>query len=367
MLAALRRCLLVGMDYAPQGQTAAACRPGEFTFAAVGLDHGHIYGMCNGLTEAGAGLKWAYDPVPAKVAAFVERFPQARAATSEDQVLEDPEVQLVAAANVPADRAALGLRVMGAGKDFFADKPPLTSLAQLTEARRAVASTGRKYAVYYSERVHVESAVFAGHLVHQGAIGRVLHVIGMGPHRPSLASRPEWFFQPERYGGILCDIGSHQAEQFLYYTSNEEARVVSSRVANYAHPEHPGLEDFGDCTFEGANGATGYFRVDWFTPDGLGTWGDGRMFLLGTDGYIEVRKYIDVARHRSGDHVFWVDGAGEHYFDAHGQVGYPFFGQLVRDCLDRTELAMTQDHAFKAAELCVLAEQQAQRVGRTGA
>ena len=319
--------------------------------------------MCNGLTEAGAELKWVSDPDPLKVASFLERFPQARCASSEAEVLEDPGTTLVASACVPADHASLGLRVMGAGKDYFTDKPALTTLGQLQQAKEAATSTGRKYAVYYSERVHVESAVFAGQLVHEGAIGRVLQVLGLGPHRASLVLRPPWFFQPERYGGILCDIGSHQAEQFLYFTGNEDARVVSSRVANYDHPDHPGLEDFGDCNLEGANGATGYFRVDWFTPAGLSAWGDGRLLILGTEGYIELRKYVDVARSASGDHVYWVDGGSEHYRDVRGQVGYPYFAQLVRDCLDRTETAMTQDHAFKAAELCVQAELQAHRLG----
>jgi predicted dehydrogenase len=352
-----------GMMYAPEGRPAPACGPGELRFAAVGLDHGHIFGMCNGLTEAGAELKWVFDPDPAKVAAFVDRFPQARPAAAEAQVLEDPEVALVAGANVPADHCALGLRVMAAGKDFFSDKPGLTTLAQLAEARSATVRTGRRYAVYYSERVHVESAVFAGRLIAEGAIGRVVHVAGFGPHRPSLGSRPAWFFQRERYGGILCDLGSHQAEQFLFYTGNRDAHVVASRVANYAHPEHPELEDFGDCTLLGEDGASGYFRVDWFTPPGLSAWGDGRTFIVGTEGFIELRKYVDLAREATGDHVLWADSRGEHRFDAAGQVGYPYFGQLVRDCLDRTDLAMSQEHTFKAAELCVVAEAHALRAG----
>jgi hypothetical protein len=47
---------------------------------------------------------------------------------------------------------------------------------------------------------------------------------------------------------------------------------------------------------KGENGASGYFRCDWFTPDGLSTWGDGRLTLLGTEGYIEIRKYVDLTR-----------------------------------------------------------------------
>jgi predicted dehydrogenase len=352
----------LGMDYAPKGKPAPACQEGEFVFAAMGLDHGHINGMCYGLTEAGAQLKWVYDGDAGRAAALAKEFPGARVAASEAEVLEDPQVQLVAGAAVPAERAALGLKVMRHSKDYFTDKPPMTTLAQLDEAKRAVLETGQKYAVYYSERLHVESAVYAGQLVQEGAIGRVIQVIGMGPHRLSLGSRPPWFFERERYGGILCDIGSHQAEQFLYFTGNLDARVVASRVANYAHRDYPGLEDFGDCSLTGDNGATGYFRVDWFTPDGLSTWGDGRTFLLGTDGYIELRKYVDVATGAGGDQVYLVDGSGEHHFDVKGKVGYPFFGELVRDCLERTERAMTQEHAFKAAELCLIAEERAQRL-----
>lgn len=351
-----------GMTHAPQGRPTPVCGPGDLIFAAVGLDHGHIYGMCNGLTEAGAELSWAYDPDPFKLAAFCQRFPQARPARSQEEVLEDPSVQLVASACVPADHVRLGCDVMAAGKDYFTDKPALTTLGQLEQARSAVARTGRKYAVYYSERVHVESAIFAGRLVEQGAIGRVVQVLGIGPHRPALESRPSWFFEHDRYGGILCDIGSHQVEQFLFYTGNEDAEVVSSRVANYGHPEHAGLEDFGDCTLQGADGATGYFRVDWFTPPGLSAWGDGRVFLLGTDGYIELRKYVDVARRPVGDNVYWADSDGEHYVDATGLTGYPYFGQLVLDCLERTERSMSQDHAFKAAELCVTAQERAVRL-----
>ncbi len=351
-----------GMNYAPTGKPAPVCAPGEFVVAAVGLDHGHIYGMCNGLAEAGAEIRVVYDPDPAKVAAFCERFPAARPAPSVQDVLDDPSVQLVASAAVPADRCGVGLKAMDHGKDFFVDKPPLTTLEQLAAARDKVVATGRKYGVYYSERLHVESAVYAGQLVEQGAIGRVVQVIGMGPHRLNAPSRPDWFYDRDRFGGILCDIGSHQVEQFLFFTGATGADVTSSRVANYAHKEHPGFEDFGDCTLVGDNGASGYFRVDWFTPDGLGNWGDGRTFLLGTDGYIELRKYIDVARDPAGDQVYLVDQQGEHHMSVAGQVGYPFFGQFILDCLERTEVAMTQEHAFAAAEICITAQMRARRV-----
>jgi predicted dehydrogenase len=350
------------MNYAPKGKPNPVVGPGEFTIAAIALDHGHIYGMVNGLVEAGAAVKWVYDRDSAKAEAFVLKYPQARIASSEEEILQDPQVQLIAGAAVPSRRCALGLRAMDAGKDYFTDKAPFTTLEQLEAARAKVRETGRKYMVYYSERLHSEAAIYAGQLIEQGAIGRVLQVTGFGPHRLNAPTRPAWFFEREHYGGILCDIGSHQIEQFLHYAGCKKAEVLHSKVANYNNPDYPGLEDFGDATLLGDNGATHYFRVDWFTPDGLGSWGDGRNIVLGTEGYIELRKNIDVARDKTGNHVYLVNQEGEYYFHVDGQVGYPFFGELIRDCLNRTENAMTQDHAFMAAELCLKAQEQAIRM-----
>lgn len=350
-----------GMNYAPQGKPKPVVRPGEFVFSAAALDHGHIYGMTNGLLEAGGTLKYVYDKDPAKVAQFIKTYPQAKAARSPEELLEDQETHMVAGAAVTSERCALGLKAMDAGKDYFTDKAPFTTLGQLDSAKKKVAETGRKYMVYYSERLHVEGAILAGYMIDQGEIGRVLQVTGFGPHRLGAAGRPQWFFEKEKYGGILCDIGSHQIEQYLHFAGEEDAKVTMARIANYDHPQYPGLDDYGDCAITGAKGTTNYFRVDWFNPDGLRTWGDGRTFILGTEGYIEIRKYINVAGEKTGgNHVFLVNGKGEQYVDATGVTGYPFFGQLILDCLNRTENAMTQHHAFKAAELCLRAQAMAE-------
>ncbi|MGK3948759.1 Gfo/Idh/MocA family protein [Microbacterium sp. K2] len=332
--------------------------PDEFVFAAVGLDHGHIFGMVEQLIDAGATLSLVYDPDPAKLADFVERFPQARAAAGEQEVLDDPHVRLVASASIANQRARLGVRVLDAGKDFFADKPAITTMDDLAAAREAVARTGQKFAVYYGERVHSEAAILAGQLIDQGAIGTVLQVASFGPHRIG-TGRPDWFYDPEQYGGIICDIGSHNFEQMLYYTGATAGEVVSSTVANYAHRDTPGLQDFGDAHVVLDNGTTGYVRVDWFTPAGLDVFGDGRTVLLGTDGYIELRKYTDITTDNGGGQVLLVNQHGQFRFDATGKTGFPFFGQLIRDCLDRTEHAMTQQHAFTAAELSIIAQRDA--------
>lgn len=351
-----------GMNYAPRGRPRPVVRPGEFVFAATHLEHGHIYGQCNGLLEAGAELRWVYDPDPAKIGAFTAKHPGVKVARSFDEVLDDPAVQLVAAAAIPSERGDIGCRVMRARKDYFTDKTPFTAPEQLERARGAAAETGRKYMVYFSERLHVESAMHATDLVRGGAIGRVIQVLGLGPHRLNKASRPSWFFERAKYGGILCDIGSHQFEQFLTFSGATDAEVLHAAVANHANPATPELEDFGEASLLGNNGATNYVRVDWFTPAGLSTWGDGRTIILGEKGYIELRKYVDIAREATGDHVYIVDEHGEQHLNVAGQVGFRFFGELILDCLERTERAMTQAHVFKAAELCLRAQSAARRL-----
>ena len=351
-----------GMTHAPKGKPSPVVKAGEFVFAAAALDHNHINGQCNGLTEAGGTLRYVYDPDPKKVAAFIKDFPQAKPVASLETILDDPEIHLVTAAAIPCDRGPLGIRVMEAGKDYFTDKTPFTSLEQLDQARAATARTGRKYMVYYSERLHVECAIFAGELIRDGAIGRVVQVVGLGPHRLNAPARPAWFFKRAQYGGILCDIGSHQIEQFLFFSGAQDATVTEAAVGNFANPDYPELDDYGHANLIADNGTTNHFRVDWLTPTGLRSWGDGRTVILGTKGFIELRKNLDLARDSGGEQLFLANVEGEKNFSLSGQVGFPFFGQLILDCLNRTENAMTQRHAFKAAELCLRAQAQARHL-----
>jgi predicted dehydrogenase len=333
-------------------------KPPRIRFAAIGLNHGHIYGQTEAVIRGGGELVWVYAKEPDLVAAYTKRFPQARLARSEQEVLDDRSIHLVVSASIPNERAPLGLAVMRAGKDVMVDKPGITTLEQLAEVRKVQKETRRIYSILYSERLENRATVKTGELIRAGAIGKVLQTIGLGPHRLNLPTRPAWFFERERYGGILCDIGSHQFDQFLYLTGSTRAEVVASQVGNLHHPQYPGLEDFGDAMVRG-DGGSGYVRVDWFTPDGLPTWGDGRLTVLGSDGFIEVRKNVDIAGRSGGNHLFLVDKKETRYVDTTRQP-LPYGEQLVDDVLNRTETAMSQEHCFLATELALRAQKQAQ-------
>lgn len=329
-------------------------------FSVIGINHGHIYGMVDALIGGGGELVSVFAREPDLLKDFTKRFPKVKVAGNEEEILEDNTVQLVASASIPIDRVPLGVRVMQSGKDFMVDKPGIITLKQLKEVKKVQQRTKRIYSIVYSERLGNPASVKAGELIQAGAIGKVVQTIGIGPHRMQPDTRPDWFFDPEKAGGILCDIGSHQCDQFLYYTNSRQAEVALSQTGNFNMAKYPAFQDFGDMIVRSPH-ASGYIRTDWFTPGGLATWGDGRTFILGTEGYIEMRKYIDIAGRKGGNHLFIVNQKETKYYDC-SRLLMPYGEQLVSDVVNRTETAMTQDHCFLATELALTAQKKAYKL-----
>jgi predicted dehydrogenase len=340
---------------------AATYNEPRIKFSVININHSHIYGMVNAVIRGGGQLVSFYAKEPALVAEFSKKYPEAKLARNEKEILEDGSTQLILSSGIPIERAPLGIEVMKHGKDYLVDKPGITSLEQLAEVRRVQKETKRIYCIMYSERLENRATIKAGELVKAGAIGNVIQTIGMGPHQMSLSSRPEWFFDKKYFGGIITDIGSHQFDQFLFFTGSTKADIVASQAGNVHHPQYPKFEDFGDVMVSGNNG-TGYIRVDWFTPDGLKTWGDGRLTILGTEGFIELRKNIDIARYSNGNHLYLVNQKETVYMDCNKEP-LPFGEQFVNDVINRTETAMPQEHCFLATELALKAQKQARQPG----
>jgi predicted dehydrogenase len=330
-------------------------------FAALGLDHIHALGQVATLLGSGAELAAWYGSGDDLSPIFEKSFPQTRRADDPRAILEDPSIALITCAAIPDHRAELAMEAMRHGKDVLVDKPGAVTLEELEELRAVQRETGRIWTVFFSERLESRATVKAVELVRSGAIGRPLQTVGLGPHQLGLAPRPEWFWNPRRAGGILTDLSTHQIDQFLVVTGSEEVEIASAQVANYSHPEKPEFEDFGDLLLR-APTATGYARVDWYTPDGLGTWGDGRLFILGSEGAIEVRKNCDLAGREGGEHLFLVDGERTRYVEC-GEEPLPFAPALLRDVIERSETAMPQAHAFRVTETALRAELEAVRLG----
>ncbi|MEO1701335.1 MAG: Gfo/Idh/MocA family oxidoreductase [Pseudomonadota bacterium] len=321
----------------------------------LGIDHGHIFGMLQNMLAIGCTCShwWSAERTVTQDK-FEKVFPNLTQVEDYRAILDDPEVKMVLISAIPSDRADLAIAAMEAGKDVMVDKPGCTTLDQLKRIREVQARTGRIWSVNFSERFEVASVTKAEELVFGGAIGTVKQTVGLGPHKQNLHTRPWWYFEREKYGGILCDIGSHQIDQYLHFTQSSEVRLSHAWVENTTRPEHPGMQDFGEFVLNGDKGH-GYVRVDWFTPDGLPTWGDGRLTILGDGGYIELRKYTDVARQRVGNQLYLVNGDTCERIDCQ-EEGLPYFPRLVADVHDRSETACGQAHTFRTMELAIRAQ-----------
>lgn len=335
-------------------------------FAAIGLDHRHIYGMAEGMIAVGCTFSafWT-EGEPHPLAGFLKRFPDVPRVSDRRRILEDPEISLVLIAAPPADRARLSIEAMRHGKDVMLDKPGCLTRTELAEIEATIRETGRIWSVDFSERFEVPATTLADRLVAEGRIGRVVQVLSMAPHRLNAQMRPDWFWDPKDYGGILGDIGTHQIDQFLHYSGADDAQLIHSAVGNLATPAHPAFQDFGEMNLSamGPDGPVqGYSRLDWFTPDAAPNWGDGRVMLLGTEGYIEMRKYMDIGGRPGTDHVFLVNGSDCKRFDATGE-GTPYFARLRDDIRERTETACPQQHTLTVMRLAMEAQAAARQIG----
>lgn len=340
----------------PGGFPSPLKKQPRIKFSVISINHGHIYGMVESMTRGGGELVSVYAKEPELLSAFSKRYPYVRVARSEAEILEDPAIQLILSSGIPVERAPLGIKVMQHGKDFLTDKPGITSLKQMAQVRRIQKETQRLFTIFV-ERCESPTILKAGELIRDGAIGKVIQTIGLGPHRMNPQSRPKWFFDKKYFGGIITDLASHQFDQFVYFTGSQHAEIVAAQTGNIQHPQYPLIEDFGDVMVKGDKG-TGYMRVDWFTPGGIKTFGDGRVTILGTEGYIEMRKTIDLAGREGGNHLFLVNQTETRYIHCNN---IPFsFGQLyINDVLNRTETAIKQEEVFLAAELGVKAQAKA--------
>ncbi len=323
--------------------------------ALVGADHNHLYEIVDRLVKAGATAV-----AHTAEGQFVEHYSGWQAdsvETSFDDVLADDSIDVIVTAAIPNRRASIALAAIAAGKHVVSDKPGLTTMDQLDAVRSAVADRpGRPWTVLFTERYQNRAINEAVRLARAGAVGSIVHVVGAGPHTMWAKRRPAWFWDPEATGGILVDIGSHQVDQFMAVTGSAAAEVaiVASAVGNVASADHPAMQDIGSMTLV-ARGIVGDHRLDYLTARGLGTWGDCRLTIVGTEGTIEARANVDVAGSEGAEHLIVVDADGTRRVDVSGVV-VDWGEQLLADLADDGERLMTQQHAIDVTDVCLRAQ-----------
>ncbi len=296
-------------------------------FAVCGMSHDHVNGMIGAVQRGGGELVAAWGGEEDKLAAFRKKYPDVKLVTTQDEILDDPSVQLVLTSQIASERAGIAVRAMKRGKDVLSDKPGLTTLQQLAEVRKTIAETKRIYAIMYSELLEVKAAVYAGELIRQGAIGKVIQTINIAPHQifqhggeaGGGSGRPDWFWNPDQYGGILCDIGSHQVDQFLFfYRIDRGGEVVESCRSRMCAIPNTRASKILATWFCAATAASVMCASTGSRPTAWEPGATAGSSILGTDGYsMEVRKYTNVVAsgHQGKNNLFVVDSKQARYID----------------------------------------------------
>lgn len=274
-------------------------------------------------------------------------------------VVADDTLDLVVLAGVPSSRAGVAAQALRSGRHVLAAKPAVTTLDDLATVDEAARTAGRRWWVFFSERLVNRAVIEAVRLVREGAIGDLVAVSGAAPHTLAPTGRPHWFFDRSASGGILCDLAAHQADQLLALAGGGSTEVVAATVANVANPDHPALQDLGRMTLrhltDDGRVVLGHHHVDWLSPAGLGTWGDVRLVLTGTGGTIEVRSNIDVGGEPGAEHLILVDGERAGRVDC-SHVELDWARRLVADVEAGTDTFVPHDHTVAACELVLRAQ-----------
>ena len=332
----------------------------SLNLAVLGIDHGHIFDMLDEMIKEGCNCNnfWT-EGSPLTIKEFNKKYPNIRRVENKSEILNDDKIDMILISSIPKDRASISIEALNSGKDVMVDKPGCTTLDQLEDLKLTTKKTGKIWSVNFSERFHVAAVAKAEQLVSEGKIGKVKQTMGTGPHRQGNYERPDWFYNRESYGGIITDIGSHQIHQFLVFTNSNEAKITHAMVENTTQKKFPGFQDFGEVNLSGNEGH-GYIRLDWFTPDALPTWGDGRLFILGDKGFIEIRKYTDLAKSDSGNHLYYANNEEVKHIDC-GNIKLPYFANLINDVINRSETACSQELTFLTMELAIKAQNLAEK------
>ena len=330
----------------------------SLNIGVLGIDHGHIFDMLDEMLKEGCTCKFFWtEGSPLTLNEFIKKYPNIKRVEDKEKILDDQEIDIILISSIPVDRAKLAIHCLNAGKDVMVDKPGCTTIDQLNELKKTVKKTGKIWSVNFSERFHVSAVTKAEELISNGLIGTVKQTIGTGPHRQGNYEDLNGFMKERVMVELLQNRITSNSSIFIFTGSNEAK--INHALVEILKKEFPGFQDFGEINLT-SNKGHGYIRLDWFTPDALPTWGDGRLLILGDKGYLEIRKYTDIARSKKGNHLFYANNNEVKYIDC-SEVGLPYFRNLINDVLDRTETACLQELTFLSMELAIKAQEFARK------
>src|SRR5690625_333855 len=257
------------------------------------------------------------------------------------QMLDQHYVDVVVVCGIYSQRADMIVDALASDADVLADKPLCTELEDLDRIQQAAVNSRRVVSTMFEKRAHPVTLA-TRKVVDDGELGQIALVAATGPHKLNYATRPEWFFDGEKYGGILADLAVHDIDLVLLFTGIRNG-VVSGHQSNLALPQHPGFSDAGAAFFT-SNNVASTLEAHWMWPAASPFHGHYRMRLTGTRGTAELdwaQNRLDLVTNERASHSVDLPAGkrpAENFFTAMTSGTAPEVGTTER--LSATRLAL---------------------------
>ena len=221
---------------------------------------------------------------PEESEAFAPRFGISKTYVDYQEMMSDPEIDLVSICVPNFLHYAVAMAACDAGKHVVCEKPLATTIEHAREMVEAFEKKGLKL-MYAEDWNFAPSLVRAKQIVDEGAIGRILYIRAKESHNGSHSP----FAQTLEYcgGGALLHLGCHPAAFVRYITGHEVVEVVASMTGGLSENlVHHGLEgeDLGVAFLTLADGTRALIEANYVTQGGM----DDCVELYGTKGVVKV-------------------------------------------------------------------------------
>ncbi|RKN71210.1 Gfo/Idh/MocA family protein [Paenibacillus ginsengarvi] len=258
----------------------------SYRFGIYGCQHAHIASFVDQMLALGATCAGIYEPESPSLA-------QSLAQRHGIMLVDSPDAFLDSSVNVIGSSAVNNRKIdviewcERHGKHVMLDKPVATNREQL-ERLEAVLNRGSiQVGVMLTERFRASIHTLK-QAIDAGKLGRIVSISTRKPHRLSPASRHAWHFSKRESGGLVIDLFIHDFD-LLRFLTGQEVASVHSQVAKHILPEYPDFYDTAAAQVSMSGGTMAQLYTDWHTPTKSWTWGDCRIFIVGTEGCAELR------------------------------------------------------------------------------
>ncbi|MFD2671393.1 Gfo/Idh/MocA family protein [Marinicrinis sediminis] len=263
------------------------------TFAIIGCQHAHISIFIEEMLALGHVCKGIYERENHRLAEQIARKYDLPIVASLEE-LEQESIDLIGCAAINNEKIDIMEWCEQFGKPIMIDKPAVTNRDGLKRLSALISRNQLEIGMLLTERYRPSVSTLKRRIA-EGRYGTIVHISMRKPHMLRPEDRPDWHFSKEQSGGIINDLFVHDIDLLRWLLADEICEMQAFRSKRIL-PEYPDFYDAAGLQIKMQGGGTAQLYADWHTPESCWTYGDGRIFVTGTEGTAELRLSGDPLR-----------------------------------------------------------------------